>query len=138
MRNATVVFLHGLPQEIVALITSYTPEGFTTTVVDGKLPEEEQMEAVKEADFIIGYRVRHGTPGFAAPSSLTTTSSECGKVVLLLPPPRIMKDEHAGAMDPGGQSDAASAAASDRKWPCQSGSSCSNGTGTPLPVDILN
>lgn len=58
MHVARVVFLHGLPQEIVDLVTSYTPEGFTTTSVDGKLPEEELIKVVKEAQFIVVYRAR--------------------------------------------------------------------------------
>lgn len=58
MTDAKVVFLHGLPQEVVDVIVSYTPEGFATTAIDGELPEDEQIEAIKDADFIILYRGR--------------------------------------------------------------------------------
>ena len=60
MTDVRVVLLHDLPQQIVDVITSYTPEGFTTAAVDGELPEEEQIEAVSDADFIIVYRARLG------------------------------------------------------------------------------
>ena len=36
MPNAKVVFLHGLPKPVVDVIHSFTPEGFTTQLVDGK------------------------------------------------------------------------------------------------------
>ena len=56
MPEAKVAFLTGLPEAIVDVVTSYNPEGFTTRVVDGRQPEEEQIEAVKDADFIMVYR----------------------------------------------------------------------------------
>ena len=58
MADARVVFLHGLHQRIVEAITSFNPAGFTTTVVDGKSPEEQQVEAVKDADFIMAFRAK--------------------------------------------------------------------------------
>ena len=58
MANAKVVCLHGLPQQVVDVITSYEPQGFATVVIDGKTPEEEQVEVVKDADFIIVYRAK--------------------------------------------------------------------------------
>ena len=58
MTDAKVVFIHGLPQRIVDLILSFNPEGFTTTVVGGKTPEEQQLTIVKDADFIMAYRAR--------------------------------------------------------------------------------
>lgn len=58
MSNAKVVFLHGLPGPIVDVITSFTPRGFTTTLVDGKTPEAQQKEAVRDADFIMVYRAK--------------------------------------------------------------------------------
>ena len=58
MKDAKVVFLHGLHQRIVEAIVSFNPAGFTTTVVDGKSPEEQQMEAVKDADFIMVFRAK--------------------------------------------------------------------------------
>ena len=56
MTNARVVFLHGLHPRIVEAIISFNPAGFTTTVVDGKSAEEQQVEAVKDADFIMAFR----------------------------------------------------------------------------------
>ena len=58
MTDARVVFIHGLPQRIVDVILSFNPEGFTTTVVGGKAPEEQQLTIVKDADFIMAYRAR--------------------------------------------------------------------------------
>ncbi len=58
MADARVVFLHGLHQRIVEAIISFNPAGFTTTVVDGKTPEEQQVEAVKDADFIMAFRAK--------------------------------------------------------------------------------
>ena len=45
MTKAKVVFLHGLTQPIVDLITSCAPHGFSTIALEGRLSEEEQMEA---------------------------------------------------------------------------------------------
>ena len=58
MTNARVVFIHGLPQRIVDVIISFNPAGFTTTVVDGKTPEEQQLKIVQDADFIMAYRAK--------------------------------------------------------------------------------
>ena len=58
MAEAKVVFLHGLHQRIVEAITSFNPAGFTTLVVDGKTAEAPQLEAVKDADFIMVFRAR--------------------------------------------------------------------------------
>ena len=58
MADARVVFLHGLHQRIVEAIISFNPAGFTTTVVDGKSPEEQQVAAVKDADFIMAFRAK--------------------------------------------------------------------------------
>lgn len=58
MPDAKVVFLHGLPEVITDVIESHTPEGFTTTIIDGKTSEAEQIEAVKDADFLMVYRAR--------------------------------------------------------------------------------
>lgn len=58
MADARVVFLHGLHPRIVEAITSLNPAGFTTTVVDGKSPEGEQVEAVTDADFIMAFRAK--------------------------------------------------------------------------------
>lgn len=56
MPEARVVFLHGLHPRIVEAIISFNPAGFATTVVDGKSPEAQQVEAVKDADFIMAFR----------------------------------------------------------------------------------
>jgi len=58
MADPKVVLIHGMPQKIVEVITSYTPEGFTTALVDGDLPVERQLEEVEDADFIIVHRAR--------------------------------------------------------------------------------
>jgi phosphoglycerate dehydrogenase-like enzyme len=58
MANAKVVFLHGLHQRIVEAIVSFNPAGFDTTVVAGKSPEDQQVEAVKDADFIMAFRAK--------------------------------------------------------------------------------
>ena len=58
MTDAKVVFLHGLHQRIVEAIISFNPAGFTTTVVDGKSAEDQQVEAVKDADFIMAFRAK--------------------------------------------------------------------------------
>jgi len=62
MADAKVVFLHGLHQRIVEAIISFNPAGFTTTVVDGKSPEAQQVEAVKDADFIMAFRAKLTEP----------------------------------------------------------------------------
>ena len=56
MSNAKVAFLHGLPSEIVDVITPYTPDGWTTEVVDRDMPIDEQKAIVSDADFIMVYR----------------------------------------------------------------------------------
>ena len=58
MANAKVVFLHGLHQKIVDAIVSFNPAGFTTTVVSGKDPEEIQIDAISDADFIVVFRAK--------------------------------------------------------------------------------
>jgi phosphoglycerate dehydrogenase-like enzyme len=58
MANAKVLFLHGLPEPVVEVITSHAPEGFTTLVVDGKAPEAEQLAAAADADFIVVFRAK--------------------------------------------------------------------------------
>ncbi|MCH8868406.1 MAG: lactate dehydrogenase [Chloroflexi bacterium] len=58
MAGAKVAFLSGLPQVVVDVITPYTPEGWTTDVIDAGLPQEEQNARLKDADFIMVYRSR--------------------------------------------------------------------------------
>ena len=58
MADARVVFLHGLHPRIVEAIVSFNPAGFATTVVDGKSPEAQQVEAVQDTDFIMAFRAK--------------------------------------------------------------------------------
>ena len=53
MTRPRVVFLHGLSQTILDVVVSHTPVGFDTTAVDASVLDEQQEEAVTEADFII-------------------------------------------------------------------------------------
>jgi phosphoglycerate dehydrogenase-like enzyme len=62
MAEAKVLFLHGLHPKIVEAIVSFNPKGFTTAVLDGKSPEAQQIEAVKDADFIMNFRARVTEP----------------------------------------------------------------------------
>ena len=56
MTGAKVAFLHGLPSEVVDVITPYTPDGWTTEVVHRDMPLDEQKAIVSDADFIMVYR----------------------------------------------------------------------------------
>ena len=56
MTGAKVAFLHGLPSEVVDVITPYTPDGWTTEVVHRDMPMDEQKAIVGDADFIMVYR----------------------------------------------------------------------------------
>ena len=56
MAKAKVAFLHELNQKTVDLITSCAPKGFTITEIEGEVSEEEQMEAIQDADFLMVYR----------------------------------------------------------------------------------
>ncbi len=58
MNKPRVVFLHGLQQRLVDMILSCSPDGFTTIAVDGKSPQQQQVESVREADFIMMYRAK--------------------------------------------------------------------------------
>jgi phosphoglycerate dehydrogenase-like enzyme len=58
MPNPKVVFLHGLSQRTVDLISSYAPDDFNLLVVDGAQSEQNQIEAVKDADFLMVYRAQ--------------------------------------------------------------------------------
>ncbi|HEY4073410.1 MAG TPA: NAD(P)-dependent oxidoreductase [Herbaspirillum sp.] len=58
MKNPKIVFLHGLQQQLVDTIVSCAPAGFSTIAIDGKSPPEQQIEAVRDADFIINYRAQ--------------------------------------------------------------------------------
>ena len=56
MTGAKVAFVHGLPSEIVDVITPYTPDGWTTDVVHRDMPLDEQKAIASDADFIMVYR----------------------------------------------------------------------------------
>jgi phosphoglycerate dehydrogenase-like enzyme len=56
MKEAKVVFIHGLHQRIVDAVLSKNPAGFTTAVVEGKAAEEQQLKLVEDADFIMVFR----------------------------------------------------------------------------------
>ena len=62
MAEAKVLFLHGLHPKIVEAIVSFNPKGFNTIILDGKSPEAQQIEAVKDADFIMNFRARVTEP----------------------------------------------------------------------------
>ena len=55
MPGAKVAFIHGLSPEIVDVITSHTPEGWTTKVVARGTPLSEQKALVEDADFLMVY-----------------------------------------------------------------------------------
>ena len=56
MSNPKVVFITGLPERIVEVVVGYNPDGWTTEIVRGDTPLDEQKRAVADADFIIVYR----------------------------------------------------------------------------------
>ena len=68
--NPKVVFLHGLSQRTVDLITSYAPDDFKVVVVDGKQSEQSQIEAVRDADFLMVYRAQLSEPVLQAATQL--------------------------------------------------------------------
>ena len=49
MAGAKVAFLTGLSKEINDIIVPYTPEGWTTQLVDGSLSQDEQKKLVEDA-----------------------------------------------------------------------------------------
>lgn len=55
MSGAKVAFIHGLSSEIVDVITSHTPEGWTTEVVPRDASTDEQHAIVNDADFLMVY-----------------------------------------------------------------------------------
>jgi phosphoglycerate dehydrogenase-like enzyme len=58
MPDAKVVFIHGVSQRVLDAIVSLNPQGFTTIAIGGKTPEEQQVEAVKDADFIMWFSAK--------------------------------------------------------------------------------
>lgn len=55
MPGAKVAFIHGLAPEIVEVITSHNPEGWSTTVVPKGASPDEQKTLVNDADFLMVY-----------------------------------------------------------------------------------
>ena len=55
MQGAKVAFIHGLAPEIVEVITSHNPEGWSTTVVPRGASPDEQKTLVNDADFLMVY-----------------------------------------------------------------------------------
>lgn len=55
MAEARVVFLQQLPQPIVDVVVSHNPDGFTTSLLDGRASVEEHKAAVGDADFILHF-----------------------------------------------------------------------------------
>jgi phosphoglycerate dehydrogenase-like enzyme len=64
--KARVVFLHGLDPRLVQCIVACNPPGFETVAIDGKAPEDTQVEAVRDADFLMIYRARPKAAVFRA------------------------------------------------------------------------
>ena len=55
MPGAKVAFIHGLAPEIVDVITSHTPNGWTTEVVPRDMSLADQKSLVHDADFLMVY-----------------------------------------------------------------------------------
>ena len=75
-RKARVAFVHGLDPRLVQCIVACNPPGFHTLVVDGKAPDAAQVEAVRDADFLMVYR--------AAPNASLFRAARRAKLVQLL------------------------------------------------------
>ena len=58
MPSPKVVFVTGLPQQVVDVVLGYNPDGWTTEVVYRHTPIEEQQRIVADADFIMVYRAQ--------------------------------------------------------------------------------
>ena len=55
MVNTKVVFLTGLNQAIIDEVVSYVPDNFDLTVFGKSDLEKDQIDAVKDADFLLCY-----------------------------------------------------------------------------------
>ena len=53
-----VAFITGLPKRVVEVVLGYNPQGWTTDVIYGDTPLDEQKRLVADADFIMVYRAR--------------------------------------------------------------------------------
>jgi len=59
MADPKVVFFHGVNQRVLDAILSRNPEGFTTVPIAAKTtPEDQQIEAAKDADFILWFSAK--------------------------------------------------------------------------------
>lgn len=56
MKKYRVVFLHGLAKPLIDLVLSPCSAEFEVVSVSGKSPEQEQIDAVGQADFLMIYR----------------------------------------------------------------------------------
>lgn len=65
-RKARVVFLHGLDPRLVQCIVACNPPGFETVAIDARSPEDTQVEAVRDADFLMIYRAKPKASVFRA------------------------------------------------------------------------
>ena len=55
MSNLRIVFLTGLKQTIIDEVVSYIPRGYSIEVLDKSSSEDQQIERVKDADFLLCY-----------------------------------------------------------------------------------
>ena len=55
MSEVKVIFFTGLKQAIIDEVVSYVPNGYDLTVLDRESTKEQQIEAVKDADFLLCY-----------------------------------------------------------------------------------
>lgn len=53
MVEARAVLLTGMPDEVARQIAGYAPEGFVTTILSNQDPDDEKIEALKDADFLL-------------------------------------------------------------------------------------
>ena len=58
MTKARVVLLHGLRRPTLEWIAAHVPDDFQLTIVSGELPEDEIVEATRDADYIMVYRAQ--------------------------------------------------------------------------------
>ena len=55
MAKAKVVFVTTLTDEMNNQVVGYAPEGFATTILPNRVGDEEKIEALKDADFILTF-----------------------------------------------------------------------------------
>ena len=55
MSEVKVIFFTALKQAIIDEVVSYVPSGYDLTVLGRESTKEQQIEAVKEADFLLCY-----------------------------------------------------------------------------------